>query len=365
MSDDFDPLGDMLDDDAADPLGGVSDDAADPMAGIADDAGPLGGSGGGAVVATPPPAPEPAPALPEEKLSRAEQRRREQAAKREVERDRRKAKKGGREPTPAEMAAMEAAVSPVATADAIGQAEREEREGEERPVRIVSANPDGYVPGEEVVIAGTGVAYNYTHGPIFIYRGPKSIDAIYHMREPVVVFAEMIPLDELQRLELTRIRGFVFEEGSPSDDEIYNFLNQEKRASVIGCTGAMFFAERSLRAAPGKWVIVDGVMGLVCFCPDEDTLEKFQEVRADGPPERDKSDELTAHFRKMLDAKIDEHERQEAAGTRLKHPHEMTNKEALVIQNDSPGLVMQLLSGLPVPELIEWEKKQKDMGIQF
>ncbi len=254
-----------------------------------------------------------------------------------------------------------AAVSPVSTADAIGHAEAQARAGEQPPVRVISGNPEGYRPGDEVVIAGVPAAYNYTYGPIYIYEGPRSIDAIYHMREPVVVFADMIPIDELQRLELTHIRGFVFERGSAADEDEYNFLNNENRAAVIGCTGALFFAEHSR----DRWVIVDGVAGAVCFCPRAETLERFEAIRAEGPPPRSRELALSAHFKHMLDAKLEERARKEAAGERLKHPHDLGPKEALAVQQEGPGLVLQLLSGLPVPELLEWERKQKEKGIEF
>ncbi|GIW70919.1 MAG: hypothetical protein KatS3mg102_0461 [Planctomycetota bacterium] len=221
----------------------------------------------------------------------------------------------------------------------------------ERPVRIVyMENPERYRPGDEVTLQGIAAAWNYTYGPIYLYEGPRSIDEIYRLGEPVVVFAETIPMEELRKIELTRVRGFVFEGGSAADDELYNFLFTENRAAVIGCTGALFFAEQN----PGAWVIVDGVLGLVCFNPSAETLERFQRVRAQGPPERDRTTAIAQHFNTILEGKLEEKRRREAAGEPVGHPT-FTPQQAQQAQAAAPGLVLSLLSGLPLPGLVGGE----------
>ena len=90
-----------------------------------------------------------------------------------------------------------------------------------------------------LLLKGTSAAANYTFGPALVYRGPASIDRIYKQGEPVVVIADMIPLDELRRIELTRVRGFVFEQGDAvQDEDMFNYLMTEKRAAVISCERA-------------------------------------------------------------------------------------------------------------------------------
>src|SRR5262245_41151014 len=130
-----------------------------------------------------------------------------------------------------------------------------------------------------VTLQGIPAAYNYTYGPALIYEGPSSIDRIYKQGIPVVVVCEgTIPMDELRRIELTRVRGFIMEGGRATDEDLYNFLMNEKRAAVIGCAGATQYI------LEGEWICVDGVEGIVCIDPDEYTLGTFEAKRAEGPP---------------------------------------------------------------------------------
>ncbi|MFC1706203.1 hypothetical protein ACFL59_05170 [Planctomycetota bacterium] len=201
-----------------------------------------------------------------------------------------------------------------------------------------------YQPDDEALLRARSAAYNRTYGPIHIYRGPKSMDEIYEMGEPVVVVADMIPMNELTRLELTRVRGFVFEEGSATkDDDLYNFLMNENRAAVIGCKGALYFARN------GEWVIVDGVNGVVCFNPSEETVARFQVVRADGVPERDEMQQVAETMNTFIEDAIEERIREKEAGKKSDHDH-MSKQEAIDAHDEGgPGLVLTLLSGLPIP----------------
>jgi hypothetical protein len=194
-----------------------------------------------------------------------------------------------------------------------------------------------------ILMKGTPVAFNYTYGPALIYRGPRSIDAIYRQGEPVVVIADMIPMDELRRIELTRVRGFVFSKGTALDEDHYNFLNQEKRAAVIGCELAMEYI------CEGDMVIVDGVEGLVCLQPNEETLEAFQEQRKKGPPS-EKGIAIQKIARAMLDGLVQERAEAEARGEKIMKSGEVISKEeALALSKNQPGLIYQILSGLPLP----------------
>ena len=200
-------------------------------------------------------------------------------------------------------------------------------------------------PGDEIVLHGTPAAYNYTYGPVLVYEGPRSIDAIYKQGEPVVVVADMIPIAELRKIELTRVRGWIFEQGTVLDDELYNFLVTEKRAAVIGCETALYFAERG-----AGWAIVDGVNGLVCFNPSARTLRNFQEVRVDGPPERDPMEAAVDALHLVVEAKAAEKRKLAEQGIEIADPQKLSPKEIAKLGEQQPGLVMSILSGLPLPE---------------
>ncbi len=221
-----------------------------------------------------------------------------------------------------------------------------------------------------ILLRGYPAAWNYTYGPAYFYKGPRSLDEIYQMGEPVVVVADMIPMDELRKMELTRVRGFVLEEGSPADEDHYNFFMNEKRAAVMGVAGARRAIE------PGEWIIVDGVEGVVCVRPDPDVLEKFNKVREQGPPRRSAVAGAAMILRHTMEAFLAKREAEraapEAAGAEAgrvparahahAHDHDHERPRAggagLMQQLESkvasqPGLVSVLLDGIPIPRSAE------------
>jgi hypothetical protein len=201
-----------------------------------------------------------------------------------------------------------------------------------------------------IIIQGTAAAFNFTYGPALIYRGPRSIDEIYRQGEPVVVFADMIPIEELRKIELTRVRGFVFEEGTAADDEIYNFLMNEKRAAVIGAAGALDVIE------PGKWVIVDGVEGYVCIDPTPEMLERFQEHRKKGPP-KDTATQTAALLRATIEGVAKQREEEKAKKEEAQAKLEQFSKDDVkrYLAQPEAGLIGMLLTGLPIPGAKEAE----------
>ena len=195
-----------------------------------------------------------------------------------------------------------------------------------------------------LLMKGTSCAMNFTYGPALVYRGPKSIDRIYKLGEPVVVIADMIPLDEMRKIELTRVRGWVFEKGTATEDEdLFNFLMTEKRAAVISCEGA------TDHICDGDMVIVDGTEGYVCLSPNDETLAAFQKTRKLGPP-TEKSAAVQSMARAILDGLVKEREEKERKGEKIvKSGEVMTVAEAKAASAAQPGLIYQLLSGLPLP----------------
>jgi len=193
-----------------------------------------------------------------------------------------------------------------------------------------------------ILFKGTPAGFNYTYGPALTYHGPKTIDVLYRLGVPVVLVADMIPMEELRKIELTRIRGFVFTQGNAVDDEdLYNFLITEKRAAVLSCKDAMDYI------CDGDFVIVDGVDGHVCLSPNEETLAAFQAQRAKGPP-----DEKGAQIRRFAAAMIEgmQKQREEAEALGQKAPGTpVTKEEALAMHKQAPGFVYQILAGLPLP----------------
>lgn len=128
----------------------------------------------------------------------------------------------------------------------------------------------------QVIEAKSG-AWNYTIGPAFLWEGTKSIDEIHRLHMPVVVVAEYIQIEDLVRLEMTRILGFVVERKSLADPTNV-FFSSQHRAAVLGAAGAV------AQAKPGEPVVVDGVLGKAFFDPDEATLAHYNELRKVGPP---------------------------------------------------------------------------------
>jgi hypothetical protein len=128
-----------------------------------------------------------------------------------------------------------------------------------------------------ITIDGISGAWNYTIGPVHIYRGLESLNEINFGSRPVVVVAKYIPLTELGRIEFTRVLGFVIEEGGPGDPSMIIYSNQH-RATVLQAAGALGTAKE------GERVVVDGVNAKVFFEPDEETLAKYEELRRQGPP---------------------------------------------------------------------------------
>lgn len=128
-----------------------------------------------------------------------------------------------------------------------------------------------------ITIDGISGAWNYTIGPIRIWRGIESLTGINFGLEPVVVVAKHLPLTELGRIEFTRVLGFVLEEGGPGDPSMMIYSNQH-RATVLQAAGALAAAKE------GATVVIDGVNGKVFFEPDDETIAKYQELRKKGPP---------------------------------------------------------------------------------
>ncbi|MHC4829611.1 MAG: hypothetical protein ACYTFT_04540 [Planctomycetota bacterium] len=225
---------------------------------------------------------------------------------------------------------------------------RDEPELELEPEPVVEEPPPPpqpkYQPGEQMILQARSGYWNYTCGPAYVYMGPRSIDEIYKMGEPCVLISDTIELDELQKIDISRVRGFIFEQGSTLDEEFYNFLQEQKRAAVIGCAGATYFGRE------GGWVIVDGVTGTVCFNPTKATFEGFAKVRAKGPPERERIDMAMDAIKQVVEDAVDRKVELEAQGKHFgdSHDHEMTKEQIVEAHENRPGTILQLLSGLPI-----------------
>jgi len=126
-------------------------------------------------------------------------------------------------------------------------------------------------------IAGKSGCWNYTIGPAYIWKGQASLEECRALRLPVVIVAPYISAMELGILDLTRIMGFVIEEGKLGDASNV-FYSSQHRACVIGAKGALG------EIRPGMTVVVDGVDGKIFVDPDKPTLEKYEELRKKGPP---------------------------------------------------------------------------------
>ncbi len=127
---------------------------------------------------------------------------------------------------------------------------------------------------------GRGAAWNFTIGPAFRWRGPASIPAIEAACDPVVLFADYIEQDLLRKIDATRVRGYVFAQGTIIDPA-YWWLVEENRASVTCCPEALADVRE------GELVIVDGVRGIVYLDPDPQTRANYEQLRRLGPPPRD------------------------------------------------------------------------------
>lgn len=193
-------------------------------------------------------------------------------------------------------------------------------------------------------LPGIAAAYNYTYGPVLVYKGPRSIDEIYRSGEPVVVVARKIPHHELRRIELTRVRGFVFMEGDPTDERLLNFLMKENRAAVIGCAGILD------HVADGQWVIVDGVNGAVCVDPTPEALAAFEEDRRKGPP-KDMGTRVVALAQTLAQGLAG----RKASATPPPEPPAQAPGPAPERLGPGqaapppPGLIERILAGLPLP----------------
>ena len=126
-------------------------------------------------------------------------------------------------------------------------------------------------------LTGKSGAWNYTIGPAYIWRGQPSIVETRALHLPVVIVAQYIPAMELGILDLTRVLGFVIEEGKLGDPSNV-FYSSQHRACVIGAKGAL----GEIQA--GQMLVVDGVNGKVFVDPDAETLAKYEELRKKGPP---------------------------------------------------------------------------------
>lgn len=127
------------------------------------------------------------------------------------------------------------------------------------------------------VFTGVSGAWNYTLGPALIYRGPSSIDQINLRPMPVVVVADYIPLEDLARIDMHHVYGFVLEGGGPGDTSRVFYSNQH-RATVMQCAGAL----AAIR--DDDLLVVDGVDGKVFVSPDDATVAKYDDLRLKGPP---------------------------------------------------------------------------------
>jgi hypothetical protein len=128
---------------------------------------------------------------------------------------------------------------------------------------------------------GRGAAWNFTIGPAHVWQGPASIEAVNGAKDPVVIFCDYIDMDTLRKVNVTRVRGYVFARGNVIDPA-YWWLVDENRASVTCCPEAVA-AVRS-----GETVVVDGVRGVVYLDPDPQTRANYERLRQIGPPRRDK-----------------------------------------------------------------------------
>jgi len=198
------------------------------------------------------------------------------------------------------------------------------------------------------VCKGVGTAWNFTMGPAFVYEGPRSIDTLNFLKMPVVVLAEYISEEDLNKIEPTRCYGFVFEKGSVIDPAFW-WLHDENRASVLTCEGVLS------KVKPGEEVIVDGIRGRVYLTPDADTRANYERLRLLGPPQKDTVywDVLRRLCVLMIGVRkakkqetpfdFPEQERLLDIGRRARHGKELT-------QDDHDWMQGLLLEGMPSPE---------------
>jgi hypothetical protein len=152
---------------------------------------------------------------------------------------------------------------------------------------------------------GISGAWNYTIGPAIIYRGPETIDQINLSAMPYVVVANTIPLEDIGKIDLHHVYGFVLERGGYGDPARVFYSNQH-RATVMKCEGIMEAVQT------GDRIVIDGVDAKVFLHPDEATVEEYEEKRLKGPPPEPEgfTDELIRAAMEM--ATIDPQEMSEA-----------------------------------------------------
>ncbi len=155
-----------------------------------------------------------------------------------------------------------------------------------------------------IVRRGLPGAFSYTLGPAYIYRGPKSLDEIYHSGDPLVVFAHEIPLPELRRMDKRRVRGFVFEKGELFD-ETHDILRKEKRAAVMKVSRVLE------QVKGGETILLDGVRGIVYIDPDQAMLTRYDPLRKAGPPKEEEELQMLAKLK--IEAELEKRRKLAAA----------------------------------------------------
>ncbi len=205
---------------------------------------------------------------------------------------------------------------------------------------------------------GLSGAWNYTIGPALIYKGVKSIGEINLRALPVVVVAPYVPLDELGKMDLKHVYGFVLEGGGYGDPTRIFYSNQH-RATVMRCEGIL------AAARPDQTIVVDGVDGKVFLDPDAETLARYNELRKQGPPPepdgfaeqlvKDAMEMATLDPKALKEGFFDFDQIQKAMGTFFKmyQSEELDNKD---IQN-----LKAAVKGTPVEaQMTENLKKYQD-----
>jgi hypothetical protein len=209
-------------------------------------------------------------------------------------------------------------------------------------------------------IRGVGAAWNFTIGPTFIYEGPQSIAALQEKIDPVVVVAKYIPEEEYKKIDRTRVRGVVLEEGSIIDP-VYWLLRDENRASIVSAKGALEMAVNE------ELCVVDGVRGAAIFGPSPRTVADYTHLRALGPPPEDPL--LKETFRQLASAVMGSRFRDQK-----KPPFEFPEYERLtdiarrarkgqpITKEDDDWMKGIILQGFPTPEeMIQKAKKPTEI----
>lgn len=131
--------------------------------------------------------------------------------------------------------------------------------------------------GEEQTLLGLCPVRGYTHGPAFCLEGWSSLEALAYQRTPVIVCTAYFEPRMLEKIDLTRVRGFVVEHGSLIDP-LWTTLAELSKPSLIGVPGLL------AAVAPGDMACIDGGEASLVLRPRPARLRKAERQRGLRPP---------------------------------------------------------------------------------